>query len=36
MKIREYLHIDKATWNYIEVTLNLKLEDINPLFERMK
>lgn len=36
MKIREYLHIDKATWNYIEVTPNLKLENINPLFERMK
>lgn len=36
MKIREYLHIDEATWNYIEVTPNLKLENINPLFERMK
>lgn len=35
-KIRGYLNIDKATWNYIEVTPNLKLENINPLFERMK
>ena len=35
-KIREYLNIDKASWNYIEVASNIKLENINALFERMK
>ena len=35
-RIREYLHIDKASWNYIEAIPNLKLENINALFERMK
>jgi hypothetical protein len=34
-KIRKYLQIDKPTWEYIEAKKGLKLENIEPLFERM-
>lgn len=34
-KIRTYLGIKDANWNYIEVQKGLKLEDIEPLFEKM-
>ena len=33
-KIRKYLNIDKESWEYIEVQKGLKLENIEPLFER--
>ena len=35
-KIRGYLNIDKASWEYVQVVPNMKLENINALFERMK
>ena len=34
-KIRSYLSIEKATWNYIEAKSNLPLENIEVLFTKM-
>ena len=34
-KIREYLKIEKATWNYIEAKPNLPLNNIEVLFVKM-
>ena len=34
-KIRKYLSIEKATWNYIEAKSNLPLKDIEVLFTKM-
>ena len=34
-KIRKYLHIDNKSWNLIEAKAGTKLENIEPLFERM-
>ena len=34
-KIRSYLNIEKATWNIIKLENEIKLENIEPLFERM-
>ena len=34
-KIREYLGIKNASWNYIDIQAGLKLKNIEPLFERM-
>ena len=35
-KVREFLNIPKATWDYIEVEKNMNLDGIEPLFERIK
>ena len=35
-KVRKLLNIDKASWNYIEVSKNMKIENVEPLFERIK
>lgn len=35
-KVRELLNIDKCSWNYIEAQKNLKLNGIEPIFERIK
>ena len=35
VKIREYLHIDEKTWDLIIPKANIKLENIETLFERM-
>ncbi len=35
-KIRKYLDLDKASWNYITVNQGLKLENIEPLFNRIE
>ena len=34
-KIRKYLEIEKATWEYIEVKPDIELKNIEALFERM-
>jgi len=34
-KIRKYLGITEANWDYIEVQNGLELKDIEPLFEKM-
>ena len=35
-KVRNMLNIEKSSWEYIEVEKNYKLENIEPLFERIK
>ena len=35
-KIRDYLEIKNKEWNYITIPVRLKLEKIEPLFERIK
>ena len=35
-KIREYLNIQTKSWEYITIPAGLKLDKIEPLFERMK
>ncbi len=35
-KIRQYLKIEKATWNKITLKNDIALENIDPLFERIK
>lgn len=35
-KLNNYLNIDKNIWKYIEVKYGVKLDDIEPLFERMQ
>jgi len=35
-KIREYLNIQNKSWEYITIPSGLKLDKIEPLFERMK
>lgn len=34
-KIREYLNIEKSSWNYIDIKNNIKLDNIEPLFTRL-
>ena len=34
-KIREYLKINEKTWDLIKPEANIKLENIEPLFERI-
>ncbi|MDO5557301.1 MAG: class I tRNA ligase family protein [Clostridia bacterium] len=34
-KIRGYLNLDKANWEYIQVKPNLELKNIEPLFVRI-
>ena len=34
-KIRKYLEIEEANWEYIEVQKGIELKDIEPLFEKM-
>ena len=35
-KVRKMLNIDKCTWDYIEVQKDMDLNEIEPLFERIK
>ena len=35
-KIRKYLQIEKASWDYIEAKQGLQLENIEPLFTRIE
>ena len=35
-KIRKYLQIEKASWDYIEAKKGLQLENIEPLFTRIE
>lgn len=35
-KVREFLDIEKCSWNYIELEKNKKINGITPLFERIK
>jgi methionyl-tRNA synthetase len=35
-KIRKYLNIENASWEYIEAKKGLKLENIEPLFTRIE
>lgn len=34
-KIRKYLQIENKSWDLIEAKARIKLENIEPLFERM-
>ena len=35
-KVRKWLDLPNATWNYIEVEKNKKIQGVEPLFERIK
>ena len=35
-KIRQYLKIKESSWDFIDINTDIELENINPLFERMK
>ena len=34
-KIRKYLNIEESSWNYVEINENIKLENIEALFNRL-
>ena len=35
-KIRKYMGIEKATWDFVEVNEEIELENIEPIFEKIK
>ena len=34
-KIREYLHLDSPAWEFVEINSDVKLENVEPLFNRI-
>ena len=35
-KVRDMLKIDASSWKYIEANKNMKIEGVEPLFNRIK